>query len=204
LGVKRSAGEEIHMSVKEAISEAVRKRCRAEPAWYAVLYEFYEGARSGAYLVSAGQADEIPLSDLVLQHAAPLDELAAGLLIAHISYWQNTGQAVWASIKVGHTPFADRFVDQNTAALADLPDPFTADVWCGKATSDGIIRWRDDPALPASLRQRWLRSAPLEIGDCDPRVLWFHLLRSWGFARWPYESERLYLFLRSLPAGSQP
>jgi hypothetical protein len=116
-------------------------------------------------------------------------------------------------IGTGAEPGPDAARARNAVSLADLPEPFTAEVHQTQhgADSDGVLRWdrpievdvatgrtetSPDGETRSVMRRAVLRpgSLPLEIGDSLPSRTLLHALEDRGVARWPYGQPRIWLF----------
>ena len=124
------------------------------------------------------------------------------------------GQFARVQVEVGATPGPDAARDDNAAALADLPEPFTAvlDMEQNAADQDGFITWDEDitvtRATGASFMAECSRKepltmpalvrplqVPLEVGTTMPSRTLLHLEEDGGVARWAYGSKDLYIIL---------
>lgn len=114
-------------------------------------------------------------------------------------------------------PFADKRRDDNAAKLADLPEPFQAEVDRSQngADYDGTLKWhapiqmdgatdavflppcsramKQPLAIVSTVSAGW---APLEIGYTMPSRTMLHLLQHGSVARWPYGSDTIRLLVR--------
>lgn len=134
----------------------------------------------------------------------PLDEIELDSL-AQILSWMEEGLLTACVIQVGETPGADKDEDgANQQALENLPDGFTG-VWGGggNADDDGYIEFHKPINLNliiAGVEHRTTLSpdsiyyhAPLEVGYTLYSTSFWHLFESGMLARWPYDSEFIYL-----------
>lgn len=92
-------------------------------------------------------------------------------------------------IPVGAKPGRDRDREGNAHKLAEgLPPEFSATVHDGTDhDGDAELSWGTE-TLPT-----WHTCAPLEIGYTDASRTFLHLLDSGRVARWPYQSEDIWL-----------
>jgi hypothetical protein len=130
------------------------------------------------------------------------------------------GELAVTRLPIGCTPYADRQRERNQAALNALSviegpeDPgVTAGVDADQDLSpygDGWFTWsneivlgmriKDEPAAEAWAYVNPLGPTgvvPLEIGYTDTQTTYWHLLRGFGLARWPYGSESVILLVPS-------
>jgi hypothetical protein len=141
----------------------------------------------------------------------PVHQVAAFLDI-HAAI--GAGRYAMVKVEVGETPRADAERSANAAALADLPEPFTAelDAHQNAADEDGTVAWSDSIvatrstgvpytagcAAPESLTVPTTiqaLSVPLEVGTTMPSRTLLHLEEDGGVARWAYGSTDLYVLL---------
>jgi hypothetical protein len=125
------------------------------------------------------------------------------------------------AIETSGKPLPDARRRGNDAILADLPEPFIAEVPQRQGDSsrgDGILRWTrpirtlvstDIPLIvehrPETCREKSLvldmmrtlspGRVPLEIGYTKASKTLYHLLCSGGVARWPYGQEEIRLWI---------
>lgn len=158
-----------------------------------------------AFVAAAGQMHRLdPRRWPVHQAAAFLDIHAA----------VGAGRYAMVQVEVGTSPRPDAERTANAAALADLPEPFTAELDTDQngADEDGTVAWdesitvtrstgvsyaagcaRVEPlTTPTTLRPFRI---PLEIGTTMPSRTLLHLEEDGGVARWAYDSTDLYLLL---------
>lgn len=105
------------------------------------------------------------------------------------------------TIDVGCEPSSDCQIDLNNAALSDLPVPFTAvfrpEAGRG-AKSDGHLKW-DKKIMAFAYDGTGIQvdpiSVPLEVGTTLASRTLVHVYQDRGVARWPYGSDKIYVFL---------
>lgn len=118
------------------------------------------------------------------------------------------GEVGLCSLEVGETPHRDSARWENAASLLELPTPFVASVDleqnCGD--DDGELRWDETVRFT-----RWVgreqddnatayrESAPLEIGSSAASRTLLHLQEEGAVARWPYDSDRIWIAARLEP-----
>ncbi len=108
------------------------------------------------------------------------------------------GQVATVRVQTLGKPAADRQRDVNAAVLGDLPTPFVAalNLQQNGADCDGNIRWTSD--IRVTLRPERVGSmppdrVPLEVGTCSASRILMHLISHGGVARWPYESDDIWI-----------
>jgi len=146
----------------------------------------------------------------------PMEQIAAfahmhsDLMSGHVAHVQLT--------TFGATPGPDRERQANATALAELPRPFIADVDLTQhgADQDGRLRWVEPIQMELSTGVPWTDpvghtqplnkivtidpgSVPLEIGTTKASNTLLHCRIHGGVARWPYEHDRIDLFVRVTP-----
>lgn len=130
----------------------------------------------------------------------------------------QTGKLCYGMARVpGLTPVADALVEEMNRRLEFISPPFKAEFWGELADSDGkvvseaedirlgqLIRPRGEPNGPETAVEVTIPAGtvfPLEVGtNSAAKALW--VLNSQGLlARWPYESEWVYLFAKRRSSG---
>jgi hypothetical protein len=126
----------------------------------------------------------------------------------------GAGRYAMVHVEVGVSPRPDAERIANASALADLPEPFTAELDAAQnaADEDGTLAWSESivvtrstgiaytagcaapeplttPTIIPSLR------VPLEVGTTMPSRTLLHLEEDGGVARWAYDSTDLYVLL---------
>lgn len=141
----------------------------------------------------------------------PVHQVAAFL---DIHAGVGAGRYAIVQVEVGTAPRPDAQRAANARALADLPEPFTAelDLAQNAADEDGMVAWSEDIVatrstgvaytacctaresltIPTVLRPC---SVPLEVGTTMPSRTLLHLEEDGGVARWAYDSTDLYVLL---------
>lgn len=141
----------------------------------------------------------------------PVHQVAAFLDI-HAAV--GAGRYAMVQVEVGAAPRPDAERDINAAALADLPDPFTAqlDIDQNAADEDGTVAWSEDIIITRSTGVPYTAGCgtrqsltmptavrpflvPLEVGTTMPSRTLLHLEEDGGVARWAYDSTDLYVLL---------
>lgn len=141
----------------------------------------------------------------------PVHQVAAFLDI-HAAI--GAGRYAMVQVEVGTAPRPDAGRAANAAALADLPEPFMAqlDLDQNAADEDGKVAWTEDVivtrstgvsytagcAVPESLTIPTVVGSfrvPLEVGTTMPSRTLLHLEEDGGVARWAYDSTDLYILL---------
>lgn len=181
------------------LSDGFQAACEQQPEWLVVAADCLVRLKSGFY-----PKDVV---DCVLQRWD--QRLAIEDAFAFALVWSDLMDGLLArcSIQLGESPYKDRMVERNNAALARLPPPFHARFVGGPGGPDGDVRW--DRAITSSLcyaqpdgtelSARALfpaGSASLEVGYCDPGTFLERIsIGCQPVARWPYGSTVLHLFI---------
>lgn len=134
-----------------------------------------------------------------------------GYVFGQLWHAIHMGEILTAAIEVGRGPHPDKCERENNEALSSLPSPFSAKVVGGCAFGgDGNLRWHEDivvtqhslvAGVPSSRSVRLSEltsdtpSAVLEVGYQPASRTWLNVLTlGAALARWPYESDWIYLF----------
>jgi hypothetical protein len=162
------------------------------------------------YTAAVGQYGMLPSSSW------PIEQVAAFAKAHSMIYGGSVAETI---VSTRGTPLRDSEREGNAAILADLPQPFSAEVNMrqNNAEGDGILTW-DKPArvsLATGLIDRRPDgstspllvtftippgSAVLEIGSSLPSRTLAHLTETGKVARWPYGYSRIRLFVNLDPA----
>ncbi|GHC72270.1 hypothetical protein GCM10007079_05370 [Nocardiopsis terrae] len=167
---------------------------------------FMEGRWSQEYIRAIGQ-------DYRLEPRQwPIEQICSFALM-HSYLMEGILRSV--QIGVGETPSGDRYRVENSDALSNLPRPFraTVDLNQRNGDQDGWLEW-DEPIyverstgvayflcpedVPGPLylvEKAKPGRVPLEIGTTKASRSVLHVIQDAGVARWPYESERIHLFV---------
>jgi hypothetical protein len=93
-------------------------------------------------------------------------------------------KARFYTINVGEAPKEDRKLDINNETLKQLSFGKDNDikivVWGKHGDCDGVVKIKET-------------SIPLEVGNCQPETVLWHLYNSKSIARWPYYSKHIYI-----------
>jgi hypothetical protein len=141
----------------------------------------------------------------------PVHQVAAFLDI-HAAV--GAGRYAMVQVEVGTPPRPDAERAANTAALAHLPEPFTADLDVDQnaADEDGTVAWSQHIVVTRSTGVPYTAACaapesltipttvqsfrvPLEVGTTMPSRTLLHLEEDGGVARWAYGSTDLYVLL---------
>jgi len=121
---------------------------------------------------------------------------------AFIQAWSmfQLAQVVMTEIRFGCKPLSDVLFVDNNKMLAMLEPDITASVTSGTDDCDGILRVNypfEMDMINSVTGEKKTKIAkgsyPLEIGYTNPEVTLLHLRGERKLARWPYESESIYL-----------
>jgi len=129
----------------------------------------------------------------------------------------SPGVTARARIGMGEGPYPDARRQENAAILAEVPEPFVAEVYRHQddpARGDGVLRWTEPIrtivstglTLVTSCRREkipvvWMAHAqppgqiPLEIGYTKASKTLYHLLHDGGVARWAYDQEEIEVWI---------
>ncbi len=116
-----------------------------------------------------------------------------------LEVWSKIQLHEIACIPIGPVPQpkSDKDIEFNNGVVSSLAFPFTGEFVGGTGEDDGCISWSEPlnagpkfrvPILPGVL--------PLEVGYTTGWTTIRHLFYEKGVARWPYQSERIYLLVR--------
>lgn len=125
------------------------------------------------------------------------------------------GSILVCDLCIGRQPYPDAQVQENLNALTDglrgltcpgVPEPtFEANIWGGTQGEDGYLKW--SPYLEFACledgqesQKVWVSecSIPLEIGSQSAVKTYMQILDSGGVARWPYGSDTLRIFYKTV------
>lgn len=181
----------MHEQVMDAWAEGLRKTSegRAVLDTYRDMIEDESGI---AYTNAIGQP----------YNGWPDGQVAA---YARVHYLVASGAVRQLAVPVGAKPGQDADRSGNQDKLnAGLPPEFTAEIYQGNShDGDALLSWPQDAAMPwidglGNEEQgplcEWSGSAPLEIGYTYASRTFLHLFDTGIVARWPYESEDIWLF----------
>jgi hypothetical protein len=147
--------------------------------------------------------------------AWPPEQVASFMMVHHMLM-----EGEVASVRIGEVegPGPDRDRIGNQKKVDNLVGPFVARVDLDQGSStfgDGTLSWSETIEVEKSLGLPHIDlatdhrgpvevithfppgSVPLEIGVSKPSRTYQHLLHGKGVARWPYGSDRIWLFVRS-------
>ncbi|MFJ6069023.1 hypothetical protein ACIQHU_39040 [Streptomyces tendae] len=141
----------------------------------------------------------------------PVHQVAAFLAI-HAAI--GAGRYAVVHVEVGATPRPDAERAANAVALADLPEPFSAELDADQnaADEDGTIAWSEEIVVTRSTGVSYAAGCtgqepltvpnvvrpsrvPLEVGTTKPSRTLLHLEEDGGVARWAYGSTDLHVLL---------
>jgi len=173
------------------------KRLAQEPQWGPVLVQYIEQMRNGFY--PQGFVDAVCQST-----TGWYPDLYVAYCFANVCAWIGAGLVLTAKVEVGEEPLPDRDVEGNNIILSNLPWPFEAEFTGAKSSQDnddGTFSWSKPvefgQVLYTGVEKAALigpRGTPLEVGTTNADRTLRHILHG-GLARWPYESEWIYLFV---------
>ena len=141
----------------------------------------------------------------------PLEQIAC---FALVHGYLGNGTVGRVLVRAGGEPGRDSDREHNAGLLAEMPEPFVAELDMSQncADSDGVLRWtepiqvhvatteREDGVggecavlAPAVIRPG---RVPLEVGSTMPSRTALHLREDRGVAHWPYGSDWIWLLVR--------
>ncbi len=166
--------------------------------------------------MSQGFFDSGIFDALIQPHVPIVDLIDAGIFS---DLWAKIycGEILWTSFNVGCKPSANDATFENMQALTELADRmfvsmgksgtkmhngligatfdgFTASV------GDGLFKWNEPIEVGCQnnnvVRSKMLEPSAcvLEVGTTEITTTYFHLQSSKMLARWPYDSDTIYLF----------
>jgi hypothetical protein len=113
------------------------------------------------------------------------------------------GEIVMAKIHVGACPCSDDEIEKMNKLLSNLPKPFSAEFWGLTCDSDGKVIASESFGMDVITceNQRVVATSdgvfPLEVGTTSAAKTMTYLQKWPGkLARWPYDSEYIWLFQR--------
>jgi len=198
------------MTVHLSVAKAILDRLMSDPAGIKAFHTAHQGLRSGRW--SHEYVDSIGQHGVRARSSWPMEQVAA---FAEVHGMIARGTVAMVPVGTDGPPNRDDQREANAAALADLPDPFTAYVnpTQNGADADGFLSWSepievslatglierdvDGSTRPYSVHYRIpAGTAPLEIGSSLPSRTWLHLVLEGGsVARWPYGHDCIRLFV---------
>lgn len=166
------------MTVKRrALDIWIERRCREDHEVYQLCVDYLEGLREGFW--------EQPYVDMIMQyHRKPSYDFGDAYVFGQIHAAFHLGKLELLESKIGEAPVADAMIDENNRRLKKLSGPFHAEFTGGLADCDGAL------SLNKSLGDD---SIPLEVGCTDAATTLNHLFYREGLARWPYESDIMFI-----------
>ena len=183
-------------SVSPRMAQYINKKIAQSEHWKPVLKQYVTKLRSGFW-----EKDYVN-SCFQLTHSNT--DIYAAYCFAHFHAWIGIGKILMAVIELGLEPSRDSAIAKMNEKLAFLPKPFTGAFWGGHDDQDGFIKWDESiefgqtdctgREVIAIIKPR---RVPLEVGLTRPDTTIYHILGQGGLARWPYNSEYIYLFVRN-------
>jgi hypothetical protein len=181
-------------SHESALERIVTRQCGENPELAARLVAIAGSMNGGEY--PRESLDEI------VQRSSGLYSIQDAYCLLRIMSALQFGALAFAHIDAGETPHRDSMVEENNAALTNLPGSFKAEFWGGKGDYDGHLEWSDPEPFYlfkvgvedehiTFLKDGWV---PLEVGYTKSSRTLLHLAEDRGLARWPYDSHRITVF----------
>lgn len=204
----------VHESAAESLLQDVLQDEKATNAMLKLRNRHTQGEMNEGGIYRTGYADSLGSSARYAPHKWPLYQHAA---FAQIHALIGAGDVAYTSISTGGTPGSDADRVGNARKLDDTIKPFRAelDMTQQGADADGVLLWEEPLKIsrsagahfyPSACRNaqyspvtyptvREPGSAPLEVGDSWPSRTLLHLWEDGAVARWPYDSELIWLFI---------
>ncbi len=116
-----------------------------------------------------------------------------------LDVWSKLQFKEIACIPVGpvHRPKGDKNTEFNNSVISSLPFPFSGKFIGGTGEDDGCISWSAPLDAGADFAELIPPcTLPLEVGYTAGWTTLKHLFYEKGVARWPYDSDRIYLLIR--------
>lgn len=187
-------------AAKSHVAEIMR-----DPSWALVLGKYQLDMNLGVY--PQGYVDCV-----VQKWDALSYDLVDAWCFANVHTWVQTGQLAVFSILAGAYPPRDNEHQTMTSALKALPYPFSGQFWGGTQDEDGLIGWSRPVLASYTLKSQNYRGfvivppcngCPLEVGTTSAEKTHQQLNPGGSrlmLARWPYNSEYIYVFTSSFHA----
>jgi len=146
------------------------------------------------YFYAPGELWKISYNDLFLGRSE--NPLVCGYYLIQFYNFMLLGKTELIPIYVGAPPYKDCLLDKNKDILSKICTDIDIQIWCGTADQDGVMSIKNSENNNKFYNEWGLqRPIPFEIGDTDPATLYWHLYQQGSFARWPYNSEYIYVYL---------
>lgn len=176
---------------EDAMRQAAVAVLCEHPEWGAVAYEALATLR-------APNTNEI--DGVIFQYFRQKPDHLDALWYELIRHMATAGKATIVRIPLGTGPASDARRDLNIRLLsASLPPSLEAvinPVAHGPGDGDdGILRWHNPLTLSDTSKVLAPRSVPIEIGLTSAATTYKHIIADGGLARWPYDSQNLWLFV---------
>lgn len=147
--------------------------------------------------------------------SSPFIDLYDAYGFAKVHHLVYSGQMGVFCIRVGKEPVSDRKIQEMNSILEALPPPFNAKHYGGPQDEDGYICWDSPVHCVVTVKEdgilrrmysiaRPTQYCPLEIGYNGIDKTLHTLLFDGMLARWPYESEYIYVFTNDLVGQDDP
>lgn len=174
------------MGYKEVIAAEIEGMAYRETPWVEIGGRFWRGALNGTYVLDKGKASAIPYNRLFCQPNGTKGPraLVGGIIMARFHALVGTGQAHWGRFHLGTKAVGDADKKSANQILTRLPEAWGGQFYGGAGVGDGWICYSNNGHT---------RGWPLEMGGVRPETLWDHYVWHGGFARWPKQSEWLYI-----------
>jgi hypothetical protein len=194
------------MSTYDQMVQMHATKAMQDPGWAQLLVEVCQKLNAGTY--------NQWFVDCLTQHWTGIKQ-GYDLFDAYVfaEFWGDLlhGDIAYAVIGVSKPPGRDRDRVKNNSILATLPPPFRAEFFGGRGDDDGDFRWDTEITLTTTRLDEHNQQvsgqtmlepgcAPLEVGTTMPGRTLAHLRTEGVVARWPYNHDRIGLFVQmSIP-----
>lgn len=153
------------------------------------FYRWKHDLERNEFVVNKGHESEIGAMDLLWQDYRDYDQLGHARLAFELWYGVLCHPGtISAVVRPGSEPYNDRYAGLNNRILSAISGKYRAECWSGGYDEDGVVY-----PQKGSLHEH-LQYVPLEIGSVAPATLLIRLHAYRAFARWPYDSNFIYVF----------
>ncbi len=193
-----------HVHIRQSVIEAMK-----ESGFKDLVQQYWSRMSQGFF--------DSGIFDALIQPHVPIVDLIDAGIFSDLWAKIYCGEILWTSFNVGCKPSANDATFENMQALTELADRmfvsmgksgtkmhngligatfdgFTASV------GDGLFKWNEPIEVGCQnnnvVRSKMLEPSAcvLEVGTTEITTTYFHLQSSKMLARWPYDSDTIYLF----------
>lgn len=181
---------------ERAIESATTTLLLEDARWGSLLAEYLQA-------ITAGRFDQWYVDALMQAPPSMPFTIYDAFCLATIHRMILLGEIVTAQVQLDRVPRNDKAIEWNNTPLrASRGCPFVGEFCGGAGDSDGWFAWVEPIEMGQLLADGSELTytidpmqVPLEVGYTKGSVTLQHILTEWGLARWPYNSETLYLFV---------